>query len=313
MDALAQRLSEAWAKRRPLLETGDAFRWLDGEHRGTTVDLYADVAVLSLYTQATPAQELAWAQALMAVRPLRAVALKRRPAEAHRTANDAAAEVAPLSPLAGEPVDVVVATELGVKFEIRPFNGLSVGLYLDAREVRARVRALARGRRVLNLFSYTCGFGVAAMLGGAREVVNVDRSRRVLDWGEANYALNGLAVGEGGFLSGDAFEWLKRLGKKPGTFDLVIVDPPSFATGKEGRFSVEKDYGRLLRQVFPLLAPKATVLACCNLDRWSLAVFERTVTPVLPPGARVLARSGPPALDFDEVPGRLKVLELSLP
>src|SRR5207248_9319272 len=101
----------------------------------------------------------------------------------------------------------------------------SVGLYLDAREVRAWVREHAAGKLALNCFSYTCGYAVAALAGGARRVVNVDISRRVLDWGAENAELNGQAVSRRDYIAGDVFEWLDRFAKKGEVFDLVILDP----------------------------------------------------------------------------------------
>ncbi len=222
-----------------------------------TVDVFADVAVLSTYVEGVDEQGVAGA--LAAEHGLRAVYVKRRPKKAQGAATT---DIAPTKPIWGSPVEAVVAVEQGMKFEIRPANGLSVGLYVDAREARAWVFANALRRTVLNLFSYTCGFGVAARLGGAARAVNIDLSRKVLDWGEANYALNGLSVEKRDFIAGDTFEWLKRFEKKGERFDLVVLDPPSFATSGRTRFSAAKDYPKLLAQAAQL---GETVLACCNL------------------------------------------------
>jgi 23S rRNA (cytosine1962-C5)-methyltransferase len=180
-------------------------------------------------------------------------------------------DVAPLEPVRGPRVESLVAHENGLKFEIRPENGLSVGLYVDSAGLRAWVREHARGKTVLNLFAYTCGFSVAARAGGATRVLNVDRSRKVLDWGERNHELNGMSVERRDFVAGDAFEWIKRLSKKGEQFDLVVLDPPSFATSAKSRFSAAKDYAGLVRQVAPLA--RETLLACCNLA----AVDSKTV------------------------------------
>ena len=172
--ALSRRLSR-------LPTETDAFRWIDGELPDVAVDLFGDVAVLSLYRALSGEDERRLATELCQARPLRAVYVKRRPKEARRAANEQAEAVAPKTPLAGAPVEPFAITELGARFEIRPDNGLSVGLYLDAREARGWVREHARGRRVLNLFAYTCGFGVAARLGGASRAVNVDTSKHILN------------------------------------------------------------------------------------------------------------------------------------
>ncbi len=202
--------------------------------------------------------------------------------------------LAPELPLYGERIDELVVRENGLSFLIRPPNGLSVGLYLDAREVRRWVREHAYGKSVLNTFAYTCGFGIAALAGGASRVVNVDVSRRVLDWGADNARLNGLGPMEN--LAGDAFDWLRRLAKKRQAFDLVILDPPSFATTKQSRFSAAADDGRLARAGSLLVAPGGALVCACNMASLSRAQFEAMVTAAV--GSAVSERLGPSPIDF---------------
>jgi 23S rRNA (cytosine1962-C5)-methyltransferase len=254
-----------------------------------TVDLFGDVAVLSTYGEV---DALAIARSLKA----RAVYLKRRPKEARRVSQS---DAAPEAPIVGEPVEQLVAEENGMKFEIRPGNGLSVGLYLDARDARSWVREHARGRTVLNAFSYTCGFAVAALHGGAARVLNIDRSRKVLDWGERNLQLNGFEPQRRDFIAGDVFEWLPRLAKKGERFDLVILDPPSFATAERSRFSAARDYPKLVQLAAPLV--KETLVACCNLSSVDAKTVERWVAPL-----RAMETFGAPP-DFAQ-PSALKVV-----
>ncbi len=267
---------EVLATRRARLPTGTTcFRWSDEDLPGVTVDLFADVAVLSLYRDAPDEQSIA--EALAAVPGIRAVYVKRRPREARKVANESPDVLAPPSPLLGAAVDALVVEEQGAKFEIRPGNGLSVGLYLDARDARRWVRENAAGRTVLNTFSYTCGFGVAARLGGAKRAVNLDASRKVLDWGEKNLALNGFEADRYDFISGDTFEWLGRLAKKHETFELVVLDPPGFATTKSSRFSAHRDYHQLAAAAEKVLAPKGLLLAMCNVEQLGLRDFTQQV------------------------------------
>ncbi len=306
-------LRAALARRREALpEATDCFRWIDGELPEVTVDLFGDVAVLSLYRPSSAAEELALAQACAEVAGLRAVYLKRRPPEARRAANERALEVAPPAPLVGEAVAAHVATELGVRFELRPANGLSVGLYLDARDARAWVCESAGGRTVLNAFAYTCGFGLAARLGGARRAVNLDASRKVLDWGEANHALNALTVDRYDFISGDAFDWLGRLEKKGEAFGLVVLDPPGFATSKTRRFSAQRDYHQLVAAAEGVVEPGGLLLAMCNVEQLSVRDLEAQVERGLAGRrAQVVRRFGASPVDFAQ-PSALKCLALEL-
>ena len=287
------------------LET-TCYRWFDGPE--ITVDRFGPVAVLSLYADA--ADERAIAEGLAATEGIEAVYVKRRPREARRLANESPDELAPPLPLIGTAVESLVVTELGVRFEIRPGNGLSVGLYLDSRDARAWVRANARGRTVLNTFAYTCGFGVSARLGGATRAVNVDASRKVLDWGERNYALNELSVDRYDFVSGDTFDWLGRFAKKGETFDLVILDPPGFATTKTSRFTAERDYHRLVAAAERVVAPKGLLLAMCNVEQSARAFEDQLQRGLGKRKAREVSRFGASALDFKTSALKCHVLEL---
>lgn len=242
------------------------------------------MAVLSTYSELEAGDEAKLAADVGEAGALWGVYLKRRPKEARRVANESTEKVAPKLPAWGSEVDAVVVKECGVNFEARPGNGLSVGLYLDARNARAWVRERAQGRTVLNLFSYTCGFGVAARLGGATRAVNVDLSRKVLDWGMRNLSLNDLEADKRDFIAGDCIDWLGRFAKKKEVFDLVVIDPPSFASSGKSRFSAQKDYPRLVEKASKVVAPGGTMLCCTNLELVDVKGFESMVRDGL--GAR---------------------------
>ncbi|MDO8943479.1 MAG: class I SAM-dependent methyltransferase, partial [Desulfobacterales bacterium] len=117
---------------------------------------------------------------------------------------------------------------------------------------------------VLNVFAYTCAFSVCAALGGAR-ATSLDLSRKYLDWGRRNFALNNLDPTAHDFIYGDAFDWLKRLAKKARRYDVVVLDPPTFSQSKEhGIFRAEKDYGMLAQTALPLLKAGGVLLASTN-------------------------------------------------
>lgn len=304
-------LAEAFSQRLARLPAETTcYRWVDEELADVTVDRFAQVAVLSLYGDSSQERELA--EALAATAGIESVYVKRRPREARKLANEASDELAPPLPLVGSPVESLTVTELGAKFEIRPGNGLSVGLYLDARDARAWVRANSSGRTVLNTFSYTCGFGVAARLGGAKRAVNVDASRKVLDWGERNFALNQLSVDRYDFVSGDTFDWLGRFAKKGETFELVILDPPGFATTRASRFTAERDYHRLVEAAERVTAPGGLLLAMCNVEQTDRAFDDQLQRGLRGRKAREMTRFGASALDFRQPSAlRCRVLELA--
>jgi 23S rRNA (cytosine1962-C5)-methyltransferase len=302
--------SELSRRRARLPAQTDAFRWLDFEWPQLTVDLLGDVAIASTY-QARPPDEERWlAAALARVTPLKAVYWKRRPQEARRKANEEAADVAPTEPFFGSPVEAVTVREQGLSFVIRPANGLSVGLYLDARDARAWVRANAKGRSVLNLFAYTCGFGVAALAGAATRAVNVDASRKVLDWGEENTRLNGFDAQRRDFIAGDAREWLGRFAKKGESFGLIVLDPPSFASVGKKRWVASTQYSDLVREAMACVAPDGLLLACCNLDKWSPSDFLAVVKKGAPK-AKVTDQFGASAIDFAQ-PSSFKAVALKI-
>jgi 23S rRNA (cytosine1962-C5)-methyltransferase len=285
----------------------DAFRWLDEADQ--TLDVFGEVGVLSLYRDRRPADEAALAARLAAEASLTSIYLKRRPREAHGTD---AAHQAPAEPIWGPAADRCIVREASAKFEIRPANGLSVGLYLDSRDARAWVRKHAEGRRVLNLFAYTCGFGIAARLGKAARAVNVDLSRKVLDWGEQNHALNGLTVDRRDFIAGDCFDWLARFAKKSEQFDLVVIDPPSFSNADGRRFRAEIDYPQLVAGASAVLAKGGALLACCNLE----VMTHRRLSTHVESGlkgrpATQLASFGASSSDFRQ-PSALKVLAVEV-
>lgn len=253
------------------------------------LDVAGDAGVLSLYAPLDPAQEQALAAACGEAAGLGGVYLKRRPLEARHAANVAREWLSPPEPVWGEERAEVTALEAGVPFIIRPGADLSTGLFSDARPARAYVRTSAPAR-VLNTFAYTCGFGLMARLGGAEVVKNVDLSRKVLAWGQENYALSALSAPDTDFLYGDVFEWLTRLQRRREHFDLVILDPPSFARGRSGVWRGEKDYARLSALAAGVTAPGGRVLALLNHAGVSEAAFEQ----MLGAGLAQAGRAGRP-------------------
>jgi 23S rRNA (cytosine1962-C5)-methyltransferase len=176
----------------------------------------------------------------------------------------------------GQPApDRFVVRENGVKFELSFTEGYSVGLFLDQRDNRRRLRTghlaaefplrvVAVAPRVLNTFAYTCGFSVAAALGGAH-TTSLDLSKKYLGWGKRNFTLNQLDPSRHEFIYGDTFDWLKRFAKRGRQFEVVLLDPPTFSQSKEsGLFRAQKDYGKLVGAALPVLAPDGVLFCSTN-------------------------------------------------
>ncbi len=168
-----------------------------------------------------------------------------------------------------------VILENGVQFALSFNEGYSVGLFLDQRENRRRIltnyvapdfslRIATPDYSILNAFAYTCGFSVCAAKAGAT-VTSLDLSKKYLEWGKRNFVLSGIDPLQHDFIYGDAFDWMKRLGKKNRQFDFIVLDPPTFSQSKEqGTFQAEKDYGKLVSAALPLLRSSGVLLASTN-------------------------------------------------
>jgi 23S rRNA (cytosine1962-C5)-methyltransferase len=162
--------------------------------------------------------------------------------------------------VSGDMPDELEVVEAGLRYLVQPMRNQNVGLFLDMAPLRDWVRERSEGRNVLNLFAYTCAFSVAAIAGGARQVVNNDMSRPALNWGERNHQQNGHDLRSVRMLPHNVFKsWWKI--RQFGPYDLVIIDPP---TNQRGSFNAEKDYQSVLKRLGELCAPEADVVACLN-------------------------------------------------
>ena len=165
-----------------------------------------------------------------------------------------------------------LATEGAIVYEFRRDGGLSPGLFLDQENNRRWVQDQSENKKVLNLFSYTGGFSLAAAKGGALSVTSVDLSAPYLQWTKINFNHNQLDATDPKFrfFSWDSREFLRWAHKKSETFDLVICDPPSFARSAKGApFRIEKDLPQLLESLAKVLAPQGTILFSFNFEGWN--------------------------------------------
>jgi len=269
-------LDAAW-KRRLLCARASAYRLANGEGDGlpgVCVDRHGDYAVLAVSTPEAEQRQRELGEALLEL-GARGVYLKRRLRSGKQ--ETPLSRLAPSEPLAGvRAPDPMEVREDDLRLEVSLGDGLSTGLFVDQRENRKRVATLAAGARVLNLFSYTCSFSVAAASGGASRVVSVDLSGRALERGRNNFARNQLDSAAYEFVKGDAIRYVERARRRGEVFDLVVLDPPSFATGaKRGGFRVARDYGRVASDALAVLAPGGRLLAITNHRGTSVARLRR--------------------------------------
>lgn len=258
------RIDEAFSKRKGLLNSKtNAYRILFGENDGFPgfiADVYNNVLVIKLYNNIWfPYLELIYYK-LVEVSSSKAVVIRlSRNLQKIRT-NYKDGEV-----IYGElPSDTIQFAEHGLQFLANVIKGHKTGYFLDHRHNRKRVGAMATGKTVLDVFSYAGGFSVHALVGGAREVTSLDISRQALEIAQANAQLNSFS-GIHHVLCGDAFDVLTRLLQENKKYDLVVVDPPSFAKRSSEIEGALKAYSRLVRLASKLTANKGVfVMASCS-------------------------------------------------
>lgn len=172
----------------------------------------------------------------------------------------------------GEEMDFFVVQEAGLKFKVNLSDYLDTGLFLDHRITRAMVKEQARDKRVLNLFCYTASFSVYAAAGGAAAVVSVDLSKTYLAWAEENFVLNELHdAGKHHFVHADVLQYLDALA--PGSFDMIILDPPTFSNSKRMKdfLDIQQDHAGLINQCMRLLVPGGVLYFSTNYTKFQLS------------------------------------------
>lgn len=289
-----RRIDEALALRRSALPaTCTAHRVVNGEGDrlpGVVVDRYGDFLVCQFFTAG--AARLAPAIVDAVVERLAPRGVFERSEGAVRTEEGLPGS---RGVLAGEPpLERIEIDEDGVRHLVDVQHGQKTGFFLDQRESRARVRALASGRRVLDAFSYTGGFGIAAALGGAAEVVSVDTSRPALALAEAGWAANARSTDRARFVVADVFDFL-RAGSE--TWDLIVLDPPPFVRRRRDLVSGLRGYKDVNLHALRRLAPGGVLLTSSCSQHLSRAAFRDVVAAAAADAGRpavVVAETGHP-------------------
>ncbi|MBN95779.1 MAG: hypothetical protein CL928_17200 [Deltaproteobacteria bacterium] len=283
---LVESMAKAWARRSALhaaVDRCDAYRLMDGRHEGApgwTVDRYGPCVLVQCFGRGGAPEELVTALVELFQERLGAdtpVFLKERfGVGSAREREDGRQVAGPALVPAGDdsmghrPGRLVV-NEHGLRFGVDLSYGQNTGLFADARSARAWVRANSQGRRILNLFSYTGAFGVAASCGGARSVTNVDRVRSAIERGRVNYSLNQLESDSRTHLRSDVFDYLRRSTRRDESWDGIILDPPPRPTpGRRRGFDPRRDTEKLFARALELCGDGAWVLGMAAIQSPSL-------------------------------------------
>ncbi|MGV8836794.1 class I SAM-dependent methyltransferase [Cellvibrio sp.] len=209
----------------------------------------------------------------------------------------------------GELPESIYARRGNSLFNLHLAQQQNSGFFLDMESGRQWVEQYAAGKRVLNLFAYTCAFSVVAITAGAEKVVNVDMSSAALNLGRANHQLNNLAKSKSEFVAENILKSWSRV-KRPGPYDLVIIDPPSY---QKGSFIAEKDYAKVIRRLPELMPAGGLVLACLNAPELSEGFLKQQFVEQCPQ-AEFIERVKPHA-DFPDIDPeqQLKLLVYRVP
>ena len=294
-------------------ELTTAFRLFNQEgdgFGGLTVDLYGDYAVFSWYNSyvyqirqtISEAFRQVFPEVLGAYEKIRFKGLDYESAHVYGQ----------------EAPDFFTVLENGVLYQVFMNDGLMTGIFLDQHEVRGSlVDGLAMGKSLLNMFSYTAAFSVAAAMGGASQTTSVDLAKRSRELSQAHFQANGISTDEHRFIVMDVFEYFKYAKRKGLTYDVIVLDPPSFARNKKQTFSVAKDYHKLISQSLEILNPGGIIIASTNAANVSRQKFTEQIDKGFAGRTyQVLNKYGLPA-DFvfnkkDESSNYLKVISMKV-
>ena len=282
-DVIAARLARAIARRRPIFdETTNCARLVhaDGDElSGLVVDRYDDLLVVEIANRGvelirplvveTLVSQTASQTGVSALLSQTALSAPRAP-RIHFKNELPVREIERL-PTDEEPVEPAGILESGLSFRVDPGKGQKTGFFLDQRENRRLARALAGGRRVLNLFSYTGAFGVYAAAGGAAAVTNVDVSKEAIEVARQNHELNGSAAE---FAVADAFQWVRQHRQ---TYDFIVCDPPAFAKSRGEVDRAARGYKDINLHAMRLLEPGGLMMTFSCSGHMSLDLFQKVI------------------------------------
>ncbi|MCT6913892.1 MAG: class I SAM-dependent rRNA methyltransferase [Bacillus wiedmannii] len=286
------KIKSALHKRKQFYKSSDttAFRALNGEGDGLgglIIDYYDGYYVVSWYSEGIYTFRDEIIAALQKVANFKGIYEKKRfdTKGKYIEGDDFVAGVRGEFPL--------IVKENGVNFAVYLNDGAMVGVFLDQRNVRKQIRdKYAKGRTVLNMFSYTGAFSVFAALGGASKTTSVDLANRSLSKTIEQFSVNEVDYEAQDIIVEDVFLYFKYAAKKKMKFDMVVLDPPSFARSKKYTFSAAKDYKNLLKETIAITENNGIIVASTNCSAFDMKKFKGFIDTA-----------------FKEMNGKYKILE----
>ncbi|WP_305453324.1 class I SAM-dependent rRNA methyltransferase [Bacillus mycoides] len=286
------KIKSALHKRKDFYKSNDttAFRALNGEGDGLgglIIDYYDGYYVISWYSEGVYTFRDEIIAALQKVANFKGIYEKKRFDTKGKYIEDD-------DFVAGERGEFpLIVKENGVNFAVYLNDGAMVGVFLDQRNVRKQIRdKYAQGRTVLNMFSYTGAFSVFAALGGASKTTSVDLANRSLSKTIEQFSVNEIDYEAQDIIVEDVFLYFKYAAKKKMKFDMVVLDPPSFARSKKYTFSAAKDYKNLLKETIAITENNGIIVASTNCSAFDMKKFNGFIDTA-----------------FKEMNGKYKILE----
>ncbi|GAB6415856.1 class I SAM-dependent rRNA methyltransferase [Bacillus luti] len=286
------KIKSALHKRKQFYKSSDttAFRVVNGEGDGlggVIIDYYDGYYVVSWYSEGIYTFRDEIIAALQKVANFKGIYEKKRFDTKGKYIEDD-------DFVAGERGEFpLIVKENGVNFAVYLNDGAMVGVFLDQRNVRKQIRdKYAKGRTVLNMFSYTGAFSVFAALGGASKTTSVDLANRSLSKTIEQFSVNEIDYEAQDIIVEDVFLYFKYAAKKKMKFDMVVLDPPSFARSKKYTFSAAKDYKNLLKETIAITENNGIIVASTNCSAFDMKKFKGFIDTA-----------------FKEMNGKYKILE----
>ena len=295
----SQILHGAFEKRRSLCAEFAAVRLFDGVGDGCAdlcIDRFGDFALAQIYGSSAVTQygtALAALSEFFELYGVKTLLLRQRGKDSAHNA-----QTAPVLLFGAIPTSATIE-EHQIRYLIDPVRQINAGFFIDMRDLRARIKANALGKKVLNLFCYSGSLGLSALLGGARDVTQVDISKAMLRWANDNQQLNQSVniTGTMRFIPEDSLTFLEREGRRIARgaerYDTIIIDPPSFSRSPAGTFQIERDLGILARGARAIASEHFEIYLTTNLSTLS------------PQGMKEIIQSSAPelcrAVQFEEL------------